>query len=152
MVIQVIRMTDLSHKSSVAFWQDFMGGSVYPIIEFIEGNELFGEENNANLANEIEQLGAFFATATTLPDGQEESIIKIASPLYLSQKLRIMQLADTLSPGYATKMIKKAEERSLEDKSCEIFLKRNLLFERMRIISRVFTEERIQLVQALYEN
>ena len=144
-------MADLSHKSSIEFWQSFMNGAVYPIIEFIEGTEHFAEENNANLAEDIQRVGQFLESATSLADDSEEHLVKICAPLYLSQKLRIMQLTDALSPGYATKMIKKAEEKALEDKSCEIFLKRNLLFERLRIVSRIFTEERIQLVQGLYE-
>jgi intracellular multiplication protein IcmW len=144
-------MADLSHKSSVEFWQSFMNGAVYPIIEFIEGTEHFAEEHNANLTEDLERVGHFLGSATALADGSEEYLVKVCAPIYLSQKLRIMQLADALSPGCATRMIKKAEEKALEDKSCEIFLKRNLLFERLRIVSRIFTEERIQLVQGLYE-
>ncbi len=128
-----------------------MGGAIYPIIEFIEGTEHWGLAHNEAVSQDLDRLGEFLESATSLNAVNEEDFIKLCAPLFLSQKLRIMQITDALSPGYATKMIKKAEEKSLEDNNCAIFLKRNILFERIRIISRIFTPERIQMVQILYE-
>ncbi|MEC7030884.1 MAG: hypothetical protein VXW87_04395 [Pseudomonadota bacterium] len=145
-------MADLSHKSTLAFWQDFMDGSIFPLIQFIEGSEDFANEHSETLKETLETTGAFLESATQLADGSEEHFVKLCAPLFMSQKLRIMQLADAISPGFATKMIKKSEALSLNDKDCEIFLKRNLLFERLRIISRVFSPEKIQLVQGIYES
>jgi len=49
-------------------------------------------------------------------------------------------------------MIKDAEKNAANNPAANTFLKRNLIFERMRIISRLLAPSRIQLVQKIYES
>lgn len=144
-------MPDLSHESALNFWKTFMGGSIVTIIEFIEQTEDWVNLSEAD--NEaLEKLGELLDRISPDQPLSEQQFIDICAPLYLSQKLRIMQAMDTLSPGFASSMIKTAEKDAESDLVCQAFIKRNLLFERMRLVSRIFHNDRLQLVQRIYEN
>lgn len=145
-------MPDLSHESSIEFWNGFMNGSISHIIKFIEHTESWVDKESPNVVESLSKLGSFFDTATESSTLSAEELVKICAGLHLSQKLRIMQLSDSVSPGLATKMIKAAEDNASKDDLNKIFLQRNLIFERMRIISRLLSPHRIQLVQKIYES
>ena len=145
-------MPDLSHESAIEFWKNFMGGAVLPIIEFIEHTESWVESHNPEIEGALTELGNYLDTATDASNLSEIDLVRICAYLHLSQKLRIMQLVDSIAPGAATKMIKEAEKSALDDGCAKTFLQRNLVFERMRISARLFSPARIQMVQKIYES
>ena len=60
---------------------------------------------------------------------------------------------DMAYPGSASKVIMFAEDNTKSDSDIYgIFLRRNIVFERLRLLSRVFSEERIQLVTKALED
>lgn len=72
-----------------------------------------------------------------------------------SRALRLMQFLDVLKPGTASKLLVYAEEQTKDGKSnpyAELFLKRNLAFERLQLLARVFAPERINLVLKALES
>ena len=144
-------MPDLSHESALDFWKTFMGGSVAHIIQFIEHTEDW-----VNLSDEdqaaLKDLGRYLDNINSDSKPSEADFAEACATLHLSQKLRIMQALDAVSPGFATRMISAAEKNAASSPLSKMFLQRNLIFERMRIISRVFSKSRLQLVQKLYEN
>jgi intracellular multiplication protein IcmW len=145
-------MPDLSHESAIEFWNGFMSGSIAHIIAFIEHTENWVNSSDPTVVESLAKLGTYLDTATEESNLSEEELVKICAALHLSQKLRIMQISDSISPGLATKMIKAAEANAADDNMSKIFLQRNLIFERMRIISRLLSPNRIQLVQKIYES
>jgi intracellular multiplication protein IcmW len=61
--------------------------------------------------------------------------------------LRLLQAIDTVHPGSASRVLMHAEETNLgEQDPSGFFLKRNIIFERLRLLSRVFSENRLTLV------
>jgi intracellular multiplication protein IcmW len=64
--------------------------------------------------------------------------------------LRLMQFLDVLKPGTASKLLIFAEEQTKDaankNRYADLFLKRNLAFERLQLLGRVFAPERINLV------
>lgn len=146
-----IWMPDLSHESALDFWKTFMGGSVAHIIQFIEHTEdwvqLSAEDSAA-----LEDFGKHLDNINSDTKINEQDVAEACATLHLSQKLRVMQALDAVSPGFATRMITSAEKNAMNSERSKMFLQRNLIFERMRIISRVFSKSRLQLVQKLYEN
>ena len=55
-------------------------------------------------------------------------------------------------PGSASKILIHAEEKSLgSHDAASFFLKRNIVFERLRLLSRTFSEYRLQLVSRALE-
>ena len=144
-------MAKLDHESSKEFWQSFMDGSVYPIIQFIEETEDWVDLSHKDLDSSLTSLGDYFQSPPENVALNHLDLVHVCAPLHLSQKLRIMQIVDRISPGTATKMISAAEEHAENDPLASIFLKRNILFERIRILVRVLNPIRIKMVQELYE-
>lgn len=144
-------MSDLSHDNAKQFWKDFMGGAIYDIIEFIEQTEDWVASEDPKAQASLDALSQHFNQATTNTGFSDQDLIQVCAYVYLSQKLRIMQLIDTLQPGGATQLIQTAENAPKSDKPAAVFLQRNLIFERMRILSRILDPNRIQLVQKIYE-
>jgi intracellular multiplication protein IcmW len=55
-------------------------------------------------------------------------------------------------PGSASKVLMYAEENSLSGQDAAgFFLKRNIVFERLRLLSRTFSEDRLKLVAEALE-
>ena len=129
-----------------------MGGAVAPIIKFIEHTEDWVESDNPATQEALVSLGEYLDTATDASNLAEIDLVRICAYLHLSQKLRIMQVVDSIAPGTATKMITEAEKNAVNDDAANAFLKRNLIFERIRIISRIVAPSRIQMVQKIYES
>lgn len=144
-------MASLDHESARSFWQDFMGGSVYPIISFIEESEDWVQVNTPEMQESLDKLGQYLDHPPTGVLLNHLDLVKSCALLYMSQKLRIMQIVDGITPGCATKMISEAEKHASTEPLARIFLDRNIRFERMRILSRVLDSKRIKIVQEIYE-
>lgn len=145
-------MSTLSHDSSKEFWKDFMGGSIYDIIDFIEQTEDWVVSNDPTVNEALDKLSQYFTQADSKSALPHTDLIHVCAYVYLSQKLRIMQSLDNIQPGLATQLIQTAEKAPTKDSSAFVFLQRNLIFERMRILSRILHSDRIQLVKKLYES
>ena len=66
--------------------------------------------------------------------------------------LRLLQSIDTVHPGSASKVIMHAEQTTISSTDpAGFFLKRNIVFERLRLLSRVFCEYRLKLVARALE-
>ena len=61
--------------------------------------------------------------------------------------LCVLQSIDTAHPGGASKVLMYAEENSTSNQDIPgLFLRRNIVFERLRLLGRVFAEERVDIV------
>jgi len=79
--------------------------------------------------------------------GQEEKWIKLLSALPSGRALRILQYIDTIQPGSASKLLIYAEVSSTSPEDVAgFFLKRNLVFERLQLLGRIFAPERFSMV------
>lgn len=145
-------MANLSHEGSLQFWKEFMGGSIYEIVDFIEQTEDWVASDDPKVEEAMKNLSEFFDQATSKNEFSHQDLIQICAYIYLSQKLSVMQTLDNIQPGLATHLIQTAESAPKDDDASSTFLKRNVIFERMRILSRVLDPERIQLVQRVYES
>ncbi|HRE32439.1 MAG TPA: phosphoesterase, partial [Candidatus Berkiella sp.] len=80
----------------------------------------------------------------------EAALIKVLANLRSGRALRLMQFLDVLKPGTASKLLIYAEEQTKDaahkNRYADLFLKRNLAFERLQLLGRVFAPERINLV------
>lgn len=148
-------MPDLSHEASARYWFEFMDPMIYRVVTFmesVEGWTLDGhpdlEEALNDLGQELEDLGQVdFSTL-----GHEQVFIQLAANIKTSRGLRLLQAIDTAHPGSASRVLVQAEELSAEgDAAVTFFLKRNIVFERLRLLARVFSESRLKLVTAALE-
>lgn len=143
-------MPELTVEAVRRFWSEYEDPMIYRVITFMEGVEdwtLDGdpafEAAMEQLSRELDDLGQVDMSSL----GQEEAFIRIACNVKSGRALRLLQAIDTVHPGAASRLLIHAEETSQSpDDPAGIFLRRNIVFERLRLLGRVFSEERFALV------
>ncbi|MCX7119707.1 MAG: phosphoesterase [Legionellales bacterium] len=120
-------MPDLSHKASAEYWFGYADPIIYQVVTFLESVE--GCKLN-----------------------HEATFVNLAGNIKSSRGLRLLQAIDMAHPGSASKILVYAEENSMTgDEPSGFFLKRNIIFERLRLLSRAFSESRLNLIHRALE-
>ncbi len=148
-------MPDLSHEASSEYWHEYVDPMIYRVITFMESVEDWTLDGNPELEEAINQLGHELDNIEKVDLGllgQEDTFIRLAGNIKSGRGLRLLQAIDTVHPGSASRILIHAEETSLSsDDPAGFFLKRNIIFERLRLLSRVFSEYRLKLVARALE-
>ena len=147
-------MPDLNHSSVHQFWKDYQDPMIYRVITFMESVEDWTMDGNPELEASIAELGAALEDIGSIDLQQENQMIELLAHVKAGRGLRLLMCLDMAYPGAAAKVLMKAEEvtKSQADNP-GIFLRRNVVFERLRLLGRVFSEERLKLViKALEES
>jgi intracellular multiplication protein IcmW len=148
-------MPDLSHKAAAEYWHDYVDPMIYRVVTFMESVEDWTLDGNPELEAAIEQLGKELDDITSIDMntlGQEDKFIRIVGNIKSGRGLRLLQAIDTVHPGSASKILIHAEETSMSVfDPAGFFLKRNIVFERLRLLARVFSEYRLKLVARALE-
>lgn len=140
-------MPNLDLRSSHEFWKNYDDPAIYRVIAFMETVENWTYDGNPSLEAAITILGEALEGLKRFELGREEQFIAVLAHLKTSRILRILQAIDTIEPGSASKVLMYAEENNTPDNLLVgLFLRRNIVFERLRLLSRVFSPERIDLV------
>jgi intracellular multiplication protein IcmW len=145
-------MPKLDLLSSHEFWKNFDDPMIYRVISFMETVENFTFDGNPALEQIMEQLGDAFDDLSRFELGKEDQMVTLCTHIKSSRILRLLQTIDTIDPGSASKVLMYAEENnSPENLMAGLFLRRNIIFERLRLLARVFSPERFELVMKLLE-
>ncbi|ETO92288.1 type IVB secretion system protein IcmW [Legionella oakridgensis] len=148
-------MPDLSHEASAQYWHDFIDPMIYRVVTFMESVEDWTLDGEARLEQAIAQLGKELDDIETIDMnalGEEDKFIRLVGNIKSGRGLRLLQAIDTVHPGSASKILIYAEETSTSSSDPSgFFLKRNIVFERLRLLSRVFSEYRLKLVARALE-
>lgn len=140
-------MPQLDLQSSHEFWKDYGDPTIYRVIAFMEAVENWTYDGYPDLEQAIETLGNSFDQLSRFELGKEEQFVTLLAHLKTSRILRILQAIDTIEPGSASRVLMYAEENNTPDNLLTgLFLKRNIVFERLRLLSRVFSPDRLELV------
>ncbi|MDP3269008.1 MAG: type IVB secretion system protein IcmW [Legionella sp.] len=143
-------MPDLSHEASAKYWFEYLDPMIYRVITFMESVEDWTLDGNPEFEEAMEQLGNELDDIEKLDLGllaEEEKFIRIVGNIKSGRGLRLLQAIDTVHPGSASRVLIHAEETSIGSfDPAGFFLKRNILFERLRLLSRVFCQYRLKLV------
>lgn len=143
-------MPDLSHEACSQFWKDYDDPMIYRVITFMESVEAWTLDGEPNLEEAINVLGNELDDISKVDLGElgkEEAFIRLACNIKSGRALRLLQAIDTVHPGSASRLLIHAEENSGNPEDpAGIFLRRNIVFERLRLLARVFSEERFQLI------
>lgn len=147
-------MPDLSLDASRKFWSDYNDPTIYRVLTFMESVETWTLDGDATLEKNLQQLGDALDNIekVKIEDlGHEPYFVAIGSCIKFSRVLRLLQAIDSTHPGSASRVLMHAEENNKDSSdAASIFLMRNLAFERLRILSRVFSQQRLKLIiQAL---
>jgi intracellular multiplication protein IcmW len=145
-------MPKLDLTSSHEFWKNYNDPMIYRVISFMETAEDFTLDGTPALEQTISKLGEALDELTTFELGKEDQFIALSSHLKTSRILRLLQAIDTIDPGSASKLLMYAEENNNPDNPMAgLFLRRNIVFERLRLLARVFSAERFTLILKVLE-
>lgn len=140
-------MPNLDLASAREFWKGYDDPMIYRVIAFMETVEDWTYDGNPDLEQLIAQLGQHLDAIKRFDLGKEEQFIILLAHLKTSRILRLLQAIDSIEPGSASKVLMYAEENNTpENILTGLFLRRNIVFERLRLLSRVFSSERFELV------
>lgn len=145
-------MPDLSSKAVHEFWKTYEDPMIYRVISFMEAVEKWTIDGDEKIEAALAGLGESLEGITRFELTKEDHYIKIACHLRTGRALRILQAIDTTHPGSASRLLMYAEENSKSsDDPAGLFLRRNIVFERLRLLARVFAPERFVLVNKALE-
>ena len=145
-------MVDLTHKAVHQFWANFPDNSIYRVIASMESMEQWTLDGDPELEKALMKLGQELENIANIDLKQEQNLINIGAYIKAARNLRILMALDQAYPGSASKLLMHAEKitKSNQD-AAGVFLRRNLIFERLRLLSRTFSPERIKLLQQCLE-
>jgi intracellular multiplication protein IcmW len=143
-------MPDLTLEGAHKFWSQYQDPIIYRVVSFMESVEKWPldgdptlEEAVSLLSKELDDIGKIDFSKL----GQETLLIQIACSLRMSRALRFLHIIDSTHPGTASKLFTYAEQNTQRtDDSPGLLLRRNVVFERLRLMARIFSQERLALV------
>lgn len=145
-------MTDLSHEAVHRFWHAYVDPTIYRVISFMEGVEDWTLDGNPEFEEAIKQLSEALSAVGNYDLGNNDDFITIVGNVKTGRGLRLLQSMDTSHPGSASKLLIYAEENTKDPNDpAGFFLRRNIVFERLRLLMRIFAEERLNLVLSALE-
>ena len=145
-------MPDLDLDASHEFWKNYNDPMIYRVIAFMETVEDWTLDGDPELEKTLTEMGALFDQVSRFDLSNEESFVTLCAHIKTSRILRILQAIDTIEPGSASKILMYAEEHNTpENLLAGLLLRRNITFERLRLLSRVFAPERLQLITKALE-
>lgn len=146
-------MPDLSHEAVHQFWRNYQDSTIYRVISFMEGVEDWTHDNNPELEKALRNLGKTLDNIENVELQQEQLIIELITHIKTGRGLRLLMCLDNAYPGAAAKVLMYAEEHTKsEEDNPGIFLRRNIVFERLRLLGRVFAPDRLKLVLKALED
>jgi intracellular multiplication protein IcmW len=138
---------DLSPEAVKEFWLIRHDNALWRIISSMEAVETWTLDGEPEFEAAVTKLCKTLENAENFELIQEDNFIKILTSLKASRALRLLQYLDSLKPGTASKLLVHAEVASNDPSDTPgFFLKRNLVFERLQLLGRVFAVERVKLV------
>jgi len=145
-------MPNLDLTSSHEFWKNYDDPMIYRVIAFMETVENFTLDGNPALEQSMKKLGEALDELKSFELGKEDEFVALCAHIKTSRILRLLQSIDTIDPGSASKLLMYAEENNSPDNlMAGLFLRRNIVFERLRLLARVFAPDRFNLVLKLLE-
>lgn len=143
-------MADLTLEGAHQFWSQYQDPIIYRVVAFMESVETWPldgdptlEDALSTLSKELDDIGKVDFSKL----GQEMLLIQIACSLKMSRALRFLHIVDTAHPGTASKLFTHAEQMTQKlDDPPGLLLRRNVVFERLRLLARVFSQERFALI------
>lgn len=140
-------MPDLSNQACHQFWKDYKDPMIYRVISFMESVEDWTLDSDPSIDEAMTRLGATLEDIGNIDLQHEDDFIKIATYIKAGRGLRLLQCMDVAYPGAASKLLMHAEEATISNNDVPgLFLRRNIVFERLRLLARVFAPERFQLL------
>lgn len=145
-------MAKFSLKEAHDFWRDYQDPTIHRIVSLMESVESWTFDGIEEIENLLADLGDLFKDIGKIDLQQEANFVEMLAHIKMTRVLYIMQQVDMAYPGGASKILMHAEKNSLsEEDSNGLFLRRNVVFERLRLLTRLFSPDRLTLVSKALE-
>lgn len=145
-------MLDLTVAATEKFWNDRQDPFLVKIIKIMEDIEDWTMDGDPEIEAELTKLAKALDKPENFEIKNEDAYINLLISIKLSRALRIMQHIDSISPGSASKLLVYAEVASKGTNDIPgLFLNRNLVFERLQLLSRIFAPERFTIATKAIE-
>ena len=146
-------MSILDLAAAHEFWRNYDDSMIYRVIAFMETAETWTMDGNPALERALTKLGDELEKLTSFELGKEEEFVSVCAHIRTSRILRLLQAIDSIDPGSASKVLMYAEEHNGPDHPmANLFLRRNIVFERLRLLARIFSTQRIDMMLKLLEH
>ena len=146
-------MPDLSTQGAHEFWKNYDDTMIYRVLSFMEAVEKWTIDGDPSIEAAMDKFGKSLEGVTKFDLAHEDNYLNVGCYLHMSRVLRILQAIDTAHPGSASRLLMYAEDKSRQgEAAAELFLRRNIVFERLRLLSRIFSPERFALVTKAMEH
>ncbi len=146
-------MPDLSHQAVHHFWRDYPDPMIYRVIAFMESVETWTIDDQEEIERLMETLGNKLDDIGDVELDSKDELITLCAAIRTGRCLRLLMSLDSAHPGAASKILMHAEEKTQSDEDdAGVFLRRNIVFERLRLLGRVFSKERFELITKALED
>ncbi|MCK4608583.1 MAG: type IVB secretion system protein IcmW [Gammaproteobacteria bacterium] len=140
-------MPELTNAASHKYWNDYKDPMIYQVVAFMEGVEDWTLDEAPDIEEAMQRMGEALENIGNIDLKKEDEFIKLSAYIKSARMLRLLQCLDTANPGAASKLLMHAEESSSSTNDIPgLFLRRNIVFERLRLLSRTFSPERLTLL------
>lgn len=142
------------------FWDEYDRRTLYRIMVALERVESWAVDKYPEIDVAINRLGEIIHKGElNFHNINNERLMRILASVRATRALRIMQALDAVKKNGASEVLIYAESIQNNPKAspelkkfADIFLHRNLIFERMQLLSRIFSPNRISLVSRALED
>jgi len=145
-------MPDLHLDAVNAFWDSYDRRILYRVIASLERVEHWVLDSIPEVEAALIKLGETMDQSGNFELTEESKFIRVLANTRASRALRLLQALDISKPGSASQLLMYAEEANEEgegkipNRFAQLFLRRNLVFERLQLLSRVFSPQRVSLI------
>ena len=140
-------MADISLSGAHDFWKNFQDSTVYRAIVLLESVERNYHDGKEAYEEAMSGLGDALSMMRSGDDlGDRQAMLDVLAYTRTSRYLRILQALDEVTPGAASRVIAEAEKSSRDNQSAQLFLQRNIIFERYRLLPRVLATDRLEMI------
>lgn len=144
-------MPDFSLEACHQYWSEYADPMVYKALCFMESVEKWAIDQDPAIDKTFNQLGEALENIDNIDLGDQDKFIAIAAQVKASRNLRLLQTLDAAYPGAVSKILNHAEENNDDNPNAELFLKRNVAFERLRLLGAIFSEARLTQLKNILE-
>jgi intracellular multiplication protein IcmW len=146
-------MANFDKKAVYEFWRSFQDPTIFKVINLMESVEDWAVDDDPEVEAALSNLALAMQDLGKIELAEEDLFIKIVSHLKTGRGLSLLMHLNMAYSGAAAKVLSHAESVRYKDgqEHTDYFLRRNLIFERLRLIGRVFSADRFKLVTDAFE-
>ncbi len=140
-------MPDMSLEGCKDFWVKNHDPFLSRVINMMGHVEDWTFDDNVELNKLLQDITDSLDEMKRIDLKDEKLFVNLLTNVKVTRSLRFMQFLDAKLPGTASKLLIYSEVASKNtDTVTGLFLNRNLIFERLQLLARIFAPQRINLV------